>query len=288
MFDRARTVLTVLMALLTGGVIAAAPAGAITGGTIDSGNRYSNVGMIAFYDDGLRYRCSATLVTPTVLLTAAHCTYQTEGKTVVNFAWQIDDAPPADIPAAKDPAAGYTSRDRLPTGWAAGTPSAHPEYSDFTDLANWNDVGVVVLDRAVSDIRPASIARANYLDQFDGPSLSKTLFTAVGYGTEVRTADGGPQTPTPMSYPIVRRYADEPGQKLTPQILQVNGNENDPRGDGGTCFGDSGGPSFKDGVVVTVTSYGYTNNCRYLGGLQRVDIPVVQSWLAGFGIRPAA
>jgi hypothetical protein len=39
---------------------------------------------------------------------------------------------------------------------------------------------------------------------------------------------------------------------------------------------------------VTVTSYGYTSNCRYLGGLQRVDIPVVQDWLAGFGVRPAA
>ena len=58
-------------------------------------------------------------------------------------------------------------------------------------------------------------------------------------------------------------------------------------GKGGTCFGDSGGPSFKDGYVTTVTSYGYTSNCRYLGGLQRVDIPVVQSWLAGFGVFPA-
>jgi hypothetical protein len=33
-----------------------------------------------------------------------------------------------------------------------------------------------------------------------------------------------------------------------------------------------------------VTSYGYTNSCRYLGGLQRIDIPVVQSWLAGFRV----
>src|SRR3712207_8926890 len=41
-----------------------------------------------------------------------------------------------------------------------------------------------------------------------------------------------------------REYADAPGQKLTSQILQVNGNENDPRGTGGSCFGDSGGPAF--------------------------------------------
>ncbi len=38
---------------------------------------------------------------------------------------------------------------------------------------------------------------------------------------------------------------------------------------------------------MTVTSYGYTANCRYLGGLQRVDIEVVQDWLAGFGVVPA-
>ena len=104
----------------------------------------------------------------------------------------------------------------------------------------------------------------------------------------MRQAESGPQKPTPQSYPIVRRYADEVGQKLTPQILQVNGNENDPRGTGGTCFGDSGGPSFNGGYQVTVTSYGYTSNCRYLGGLQRIDIPVVQTWLAQFGVGHAA
>ena len=115
-----------------------------------------------------------------------------------------------------------------------------------------------------------------------------TLFTSVGYGTEVRKPVSGPQKPTPQSFPIVRRYAEEPGQKLTPQIVQVNGNINDPRGSGGTCFGDSGGPSFVGGYVVTVTSYGYTDNCRYLGGLQRVDIGVAQEWLASFGVVPAA
>ena len=30
-----------------------------------------------------------------------------------------------------------------------------------------------------------------------------------------------------MSYPLIRRYTTSPGQKLTPQILQLNGNPND-------------------------------------------------------------
>ena len=59
---------------------------------------------------------------------------------------------------------------------------------------------------------------------------------------------------------------------------------NDNRGTGGTCFGDSGGPVFLNGGIVAVTSYGYTANCRYLGGYQRVDIAVVQDWLAEFGL----
>ena len=66
----------------------------------------------------------------------------------------------------------------------------------------------------------------------------------------------------------------------------MNGNINDSRGTGGTCFGDSGGPSLVKGVIVTVTSYGRTDNCRYLGGYQRVDIKVVQDWLRTQGWTP--
>lgn len=280
-----RVVATAALAL---GLVAAAgtaPAQAITGGTPD-GNGHPNVGMIAFYEDGGRYRCTATLVTPTVLLTAAHCTAGTTGKTIVTFDSVVAEQPPSPLPKAADPAKGYTDADVQGTTYRAGTAYAHPSYSNFTDLATWNDVGVVVLDQPVTGITPAKIAPVGYLEQFRQPALNSTLFTIVGYGTEVRKPDSGPQKPTPQSYPLIRRVADAPGQKLTPQILQVNGNIHDTRGTRGSCFGDSGGPTFKNGVVVTVTSYGYTDNCRYLDGLQRVDIAGVQSWLATYGVRP--
>ena len=276
----------ILLALaITLGVsgVGVAPAVASTGGTPDE-SLHPNVGLISFYDADGRFRCSATLVSPTVLVTAAHCTQGTVGKTAVTFKSVVAEAPPSPLPIAANPAAGYTSAELAAAGLLSGTAQTHPGYSDFTDLRNWNDVGVIVLDAPVTGIVPATIAPTNYLDRYTPNVLNKTLFTAVGYGTEVRQAESGPQKPTPMSYPIVRRVTDEVGQKLTPQILQVNGNENDPRGGGGTCFGDSGGPSFNGGYQVTVTSYGYTNNCRYLGGLQRIDIPVVQNWLAGFGV----
>jgi hypothetical protein len=190
-----------------------------------------------------------------------------------------------DLPRATDDsgdgvsAIGYTPAAISPPNyrgeqtWFLGTGRTHPEYSDFTDLKNWNDTGVILLDEAPG-LPTASLAPENYLEQFRQPLLNSAEFLVLGYGTEVR---GHP--PTPEREPIVRRYTTEIGQKLTAQILQTNGNENDPRAGGGTCFGDSGGPAIIDEFVVGDTSYGFTNNCRYLGGYQRVDIPIVRNWV---------
>ncbi|MGV0110296.1 S1 family peptidase [Arthrobacter sp. CP30] len=255
------------------------PAAAITGGQPD-GEAHLAVALILAYDeDGSRYRCSATLIEPTVLLTAAHCTEPAVGSTLVTFDTVVAETPPLPLPVAADPSAGYTDEEITAAGFFSGTALTHPEYSDFTDTDNWNDVGVIVLDEPVIGIEPAVVAPLRYLDRFASPVLNRTLFEVVGYGTEVRKPATGPQKPQPMSYPLIRRSTTSPGQKLTPQILQLQGNPNDNRGGGGTCFGDSGGPVFLDGYLAAVTSYGYTSNCRYLGGYQRVEIPVVQEWL---------
>ena len=193
----------------------ALPAAAITGGTIDSTNKYSNVGLIAFYDETGRYRCTATLVTPTVLLTAAHCTAGTIGKTVVTFDWFVDDAPRRTCPRATDDGRRHLGRSgtRVPE---AGLPHRHgvhpPGVLRLHRHPNWNDVGVVVLDEPIAGIaaghRSRRWATSTSIAQ---PRLNKTLFTLVGYGTEVRQAGAGPQKPTPQSYPIVRRYTDAVG-----------------------------------------------------------------------------
>lgn len=279
---RALTALAAAAAMVGGTAVAAT---AITGGELD-GQRHPNVALIAAYTPAGGGNCTATLVSPTVLVTAAHCTARTLGKTAVTFDTLVDEEPPLDLPQAADPSAGYTAAELGEAGYLSGTAHTHPQFSAFADPKNWNDVGVIVLDEPVTAIEPATIAGAGYLDQFSPSTLSQTLFTAVGYGTEVRKPEDGPQRPTPQPFPIVRRYAEVPGQKLTDQILQVNSNDKDPRGTGGPCFGDSGGPAFHGGYQVAVDSYVLTNNCRYLAGYQRLDIPVVQSWLAGYGVTP--
>ena len=262
-----------------------APAHATTGGEPD-GDQHPDVGLILYYAEDGRYRCSATLVSPTVIVTAAHCTEGTLGSTLVTFDSVIAEQAPTPVPVAADPAVGYTPAEITAAGYLSGTAYTHPAYSGFTDLDNWNDVGVIVLDAPVDSFGDgyAGIAAVGTLDAIKKSNLSKTLFTAVGYGTEVRKPDNGPQKPQPMTYPLLRRNVDMPGQKLTPQILQTNGNPNDVHGTGGTCFGDSGGPVYLGGEIVAVTSYGYTDNCRYLGGYQRLDIPSVADWLATFGL----
>ena len=281
---RCATLAAILAALLLAVALTATagPARASTGGTPD-GDGHPNVGFLAFYADGDLSRCTGTLVSPRVVLTAGHCAEGTSGKILVSFDPVISERPPA-VPVAADLMRGYSAAEIDKAGFLSGTAYANPAYKGSNNLDDWNDVGVVVLDRPASGIAPARIATIGTLDAYAQPLLNKTMFTAVGYGSEMGKPSSGPQRPRPISYPLIRRYVVMPGQKLTPQILQTNGNEKDTRGTGGTCFGDSGGPVFLDGEIVAVTSYSNTDNCRYLHGYQRVDIKVVRNWLAGFGL----
>jgi hypothetical protein len=65
-----------------------------------------------------------------------------------------------------------------------------------------------------------------------------TRFTAVGYGAKSVTIDKGPT----FHYADIRYVATGGLEALNPSWLRIS--MNPALGDGGTCYGDSGGPNF--------------------------------------------
>jgi len=254
---------------------------AITGGQLD-GNAHPNVGMIVFYQPDGRFRCSATLVSPTVLVTAGHCTDGVRGKVIVTF----DSVAPATTPRAADDTGngmsntGYTS---APAGWLAGTPHAHPLWDGELQLNDLHDVGVVVLDQPYTGSTPARLAPRNYLEGLANGKggLNKETFELVGYGVFFEKPTEGPQKPISVA-DRTRRFTTAVGQNISSQVLKLAENGKDSRAGGGSCFGDSGGPVFHNGLLVGDTSFGASQFCRSAGGYYRLDTDDARSFLDDF------
>jgi hypothetical protein len=272
-----------MLAALAVSLGTAGTAWAITGGQVD-GTAHPNVAMIVFYQPDGRFRCSATLVSPTVLVTAAHCTDGVLGKAIVTF----DPVAPSPSPrAADDPGdgtskTGYTT---APAGWLAGTPHAHPLWDGELQLNDLHDMGVIVLDNAYNGATPAKLPPANYLDSLSQGrgGLNKQTFTLVGYGVFFEKPATGPQKPSDEAgNDRTRRFTTAVGQNVTTQTLKLAENEKDSRAGGGSCFGDSGGPVFQGGYIVADTSFGASQFCRSFGGYYRLDTADARSFLDDF------
>jgi hypothetical protein len=255
--------------------------GAITAGQLD-GNGHPDVAIIYFYQPDGRFRCSATQVSDTVLITAAHCTDGVRGKVLVNF----DPVAPA-APVAADDKVDDEGTHTSQTGftgsqgpWLAGTPHAHPLWADKLQLNNLHDVGVVVLDQPHPAAPYPPLAPRNYLATLANGrgGLSKQTFTVVGYGVFFVKPGDGPQKPTSVS-DRTRRVGTAVGQNLTTQVLKLAENANDSRAGGGSCFGDSGGPVFHGGFLVADTSFGASQFCRSSGGYYRLDTDDARNFL---------
>lgn len=280
-----RKPMTLPAALVAAIAITVVPAGAITGGELD-GNRHPNVAMIVFYQPDGRFRCSATLVSPTVLVTAAHCTDGVRGKVIATF----DTVAPTPTPrAADDPgdgtsAVGYSGS--VP-GWLTGTPHAHPLWDGELQLNDLHDVGVVVLDQPYIAATPATLPPRNYLQGLANGNggFNKQTFEVVGYGVFFEKPTEGPQKPTAIA-DRTRRFTSAVGQNISSQVLKLAENEKDSRAGGGTCFGDSGGPVFHGGYLVADTSFGASQFCRSFGGYYRLDIEDARSFLDDFVALP--
>jgi hypothetical protein len=250
---------SILVATLAASLVLAMPAGAITFGTVDTGNRFPHVGaVIAEYNEPgtQEVLCSGTLISPTVFLTAGHCTAFLESIGIQDVWVTFDPSFDAASPLIH------------------GTYHTHPLFGSGGQ-SNTYDLAVIVLDTPVVGITPA---RLPTLNQLSGMSLKQQRFTAVGYGTVRNDKTKGPQT---LSFDGMRRYADQGFRSLTKAWLNLSMNPS--TGSGGTCYGDSGGPHFLAGtnVVVSITVTG-DRFCRASDVTYRLDTAWARDFLAQY------
>src|SRR5688572_18248991 len=121
-----------LIALLA---LSVAPAAAVTDGELD-GNRHPYVGLMVAQDAKGRplWRCSGTLLSPTLFLTAGHCTEAPAARAEIWFAADVESGIPAN---------GYPTK-----GDVGGKTYTHPQYNPNAFYRY--DLGVVVLDKPMS------------------------------------------------------------------------------------------------------------------------------------------
>lgn len=239
-----------------------APTLAIVYGELDTDNTYSNTGaLIAQFEEGKFVICSGTLIAPTVFLTAAHCV--NDGEQL----WVSFD------PAITEPVTKRTNTIH------SGIAEAHPDFA-CCGANDTFDIAVVVLDKAVRGITPASLPTLNQLGEMTNTELNSATFVAAGYGTVRETRKGGPQ---PLFFDAQRRFAEQSVLSLEPAWLNLSMNQ--ATGDGGTCYGDSGGPHFLGDTVMSLTVTGDVW-CKATDKTYRVDTEIARDFLDEFVTLP--
>jgi hypothetical protein len=269
---RMLTVAAVVMALF---VSASSVGRAITGNFVED-FEHPYVGLAVFYDatGAFSHRCSGSLLSPRVFLTAGHCV---EGVTTARVYFQQDAGAHFDAALDIDPITGYpescltqpctTSDELYNYGYPAGFP-------------NTKDVGLIILDEPIVLPEYGTLAAPGSLDALaTRRGRQDIMFTASGYGltfTNPATTISFRERLMATSQLVNLRSALTGGFNLQ--------TSNNPGIGGGTCFGDSGGPIFYGGsasnIIVGVTSFGLSANvCGGVDFAYRTDQEDVQAWI---------
>jgi V8-like Glu-specific endopeptidase len=227
----------------------------ITHGELD-GNAHPAVVLLLMEENGEpAFRCSASLLSPTVVLTAGHCTGE-PGEFSGMRVFTESDVQNGDN---NYPYAGENAVEAV--AWYS-----HPQ---FTEAAFYlHDVGVVILKKPGIQLAASQYVKLPAVGSEDAlqPTQS-TRFTAVGYGLQRVNA--------------AQVTAQKIRMKANPYLVQINTGFtgsfslllSNNASSGGTCFGDSGGPNFLGNslTVAGVTSFGLNGSCGGTGGVFRLD-----------------
>jgi hypothetical protein len=285
----------------------AAPAQAIKGGVPDDG-AHPYVGEMLFHlptaldsrfdDPGSWSTCTGTLVSPTVVVTAGHCTFGTgsNGEPTAsgsggNDVWiSFAEAPNFSI---LPPSTGFIpdGNDERYDAWSAAlnasdewmraTAFPHPDYDDAAFFKH--DLGVLRLSEPIFMDEYGRLPTQGLLDELYAENKQQR-YTAVGYGAEGSGPKGSFGGDTRLRADL--RLVNLEGVGGAGRGVAANFSSN--ANTGGTCFGDSGGPIFVSGTntIVAVVSFGNNLSCAGTSGGYRIDQADDLAFLATFGITP--
>jgi hypothetical protein len=272
-----RPFIAALVAVVALATALAMPASAIRYGA-DDGNAHPYVGlMVAQNADGNPlWRCTGTLLSSRVFLTAGHCVQAPAAHIEIWFSAGPEPLGAGYPAAGANHCAGITGYPC--TGDVGGAPHSHPQWDAN---AFWvHDLGVVTLD---ADMSMGTYGRLPALHALDALHAgSSTRFTAVGYGLQ-------------LAFPDAAAWKDEANrvrmvahpwliQINTPFVGDIDLQLSDNAAAGGTCFGDSGGPNFVGSTttIAAVNSFVYNTQCGGFSGAYRIDQSDDLDWLATF------
>lgn len=252
--------------------------GAVTWGEPDNGE-HPFVGTLLFVQNGVGfYSCTGTLIEPTIMLTAGHCVEEAGNINDLTYVRFDDDA----LQGIGD----YGSlQDWFNNDWlAVETVVPHPEYDDYAEFPYTYDIGVVILaepyypEDSEGNVVFGALPEMGFLETLNG--VDKNDFLSVGYGQQ--------GTLPPFEQNDYEKYQGHVRLLELQSMFNAGGDasarfSNNPGIGGGTCYGDSGGPTFyKDtNVVVAVTSYGWAKNSNCVGNdfNYRTDTPDAMEFL---------
>jgi len=233
--------------------------------------------------DRVDWMCSGTMVDRDTFLTAAHCT--SDWPAGARFYVSLDQ----DVQSALDAATAAHPGD--PSAVAAtvaveGVAHTDPGYPGPS--SDPHDVAVIQLPaRAVAarwTFSPATLPTAGQLDTLGPQQLNTTSFLVAGYGTQEAQRGPGGQTHPGGG---VRLKAPVTYDALNPAWVRLAMTA--PQGNGGACYGDSGGPNFaaiEGKLLLVATTITGDTPCYATNVAYRLDAPSARAFLTPFVALP--